>query len=132
MVAGWFETDPVFVLGSMLPDLASILGTRLNGAGAVTLAAGVALHHRTDAAFHRLPGFHSLCGEATVRFEFAYDGGGPGKGGVGTLFVNDKKVGEGRIEATQPVIFSATRLRNTTAPSESAATTPTSSPPRAS
>ena len=30
-----------------------------------------------------------------------------GKGGTGTLFVNDQKVGEGRIERTQPMIFSA-------------------------
>jgi arylsulfatase len=46
-------------------------------------------------------------GKATVRFEFAYDGGGPGKGGQGTLFVNGEKVAEGRIERTQPGIFSA-------------------------
>jgi arylsulfatase len=46
-------------------------------------------------------------GRATVRFEFAYDGGGLGKGGNGTLFVNDQKVGEGRIEHTQAMIFSA-------------------------
>ena len=46
-------------------------------------------------------------GKATIRFDFAYDGGGPGKGGVGTLFVNDKKVGEGRIEHTEAGIFSA-------------------------
>jgi arylsulfatase len=46
-------------------------------------------------------------GKATVRFEFAYDGGGIGKGGLGTLYVNDKKVAEGRIERTQPMIFSA-------------------------
>lgn len=46
-------------------------------------------------------------GKATIRFDFAYDGGGPGKGGTGTLFVNDKKVGEGRIEHTQAGIFSA-------------------------
>jgi arylsulfatase len=46
-------------------------------------------------------------GKATVRFDFAYDGGGPGKGGTGTLFVNDAKVGEGRIEHTQPGMFSA-------------------------
>ncbi|MDZ7621977.1 MAG: hypothetical protein U5O69_06150 [Candidatus Competibacteraceae bacterium] len=46
-------------------------------------------------------------GKATIRFEFAYDGGGLGKGGMGTLYVNDKKVGEGRIERTQPMIFSA-------------------------
>jgi arylsulfatase len=46
-------------------------------------------------------------GKATIRFEFAYDGGGLGKGGLGTIFVNDKKVAEGRIERTQPMIFSA-------------------------
>jgi len=46
-------------------------------------------------------------GKATLRFEFAYDGGGPGKGGTGTIYVNDRKVGEGRIEHTQPAIFSA-------------------------
>lgn len=46
-------------------------------------------------------------GKATVRFEFAYDGGGPGKGGTGTLFVNGEKVGEGRIPHTQFGIFSA-------------------------
>jgi arylsulfatase len=46
-------------------------------------------------------------GKAALRFEFAYDGGGPGKGGVGTLFVNDEKVAEGRIPNTQFGIFSA-------------------------
>jgi arylsulfatase len=46
-------------------------------------------------------------GKATIRFDFAYDGGGPGKGGVGTLFVNDEKVAEGRIANTQAGVFSA-------------------------
>jgi arylsulfatase A-like enzyme len=46
-------------------------------------------------------------GKSTIRFEFAYDGGGLGKGGTGTIFVNDQKVAEGRIEHTQPMIFSA-------------------------
>ena len=46
-------------------------------------------------------------GKSTVRFEFAYDGGGMGKGGMGSLFVNDQKVGQGRIERTQPNFFSA-------------------------
>lgn len=46
-------------------------------------------------------------GKATIRFEFAYDGGGLGKGGAGTLFVNDRKVAEGRIEHTQCCVFSA-------------------------
>ncbi|MBT9538986.1 arylsulfatase [Thiobacillus sp.] len=46
-------------------------------------------------------------GKNTIRFDFAYDGGGMGKGGLGTLYVNDEKVGEGRIEHTQAAIFSA-------------------------
>jgi len=46
-------------------------------------------------------------GKATVRFEFAYAGGGPGKGGKGTLYINDEKVGEGEIAHTQAAIFSA-------------------------
>jgi arylsulfatase A-like enzyme len=45
-------------------------------------------------------------GKATIRFEFAYDGGGLGKGGTGTLLVNGKKVGTGRIEKTQFAVFS--------------------------
>jgi arylsulfatase len=46
-------------------------------------------------------------GKAELRFQFDYDGGGPGKGGRGTLFVNGEKVAEGRIPATQGGIFSA-------------------------
>jgi arylsulfatase len=46
-------------------------------------------------------------GKATVKFDFAYDGGGPGKGGLGTLYVNSEKVAEGRIEHTQAGMFSA-------------------------
>jgi len=46
-------------------------------------------------------------GPATVRLDFKYDGGGLGKGGVASLFVNDRKVGEGRIEQTVPGRFSA-------------------------
>jgi arylsulfatase len=46
-------------------------------------------------------------GKNTLRFDFAYDGGGPGKGGAGTLFVNGDKVAEGRIPHTQAGIFSA-------------------------
>jgi hypothetical protein len=60
------------------------------------------LQRYTVAATQALP-----AGKATIRFEFTYDGGGIGKGGVGTLFVNGKKVGTGRIERTQCCVFSA-------------------------
>jgi arylsulfatase len=46
-------------------------------------------------------------GRAAVRFEFAYDGPGMGKGGTATIFVNGGKVASGRIPMTQAVMFSA-------------------------
>ncbi len=46
-------------------------------------------------------------GKATIRFEFAYDGGGLSKGGTGTILVNGKKVAEGKIGRTQGMVFSA-------------------------
>jgi arylsulfatase len=46
-------------------------------------------------------------GEHQVRVEFAYDGGGLGKGGTATLYLDGAKVGEGRVDATVPLVFSA-------------------------
>ena len=46
-------------------------------------------------------------GKHQVRMEFAYDGGGVGKGGTATLFYDSKKVGDGRVEETHAMIFSA-------------------------
>ena len=46
-------------------------------------------------------------GQHQVRMEFAYAGGGLGKGGTATLYIDGKKVGEGKIAATAPMIFSA-------------------------
>jgi arylsulfatase len=46
-------------------------------------------------------------GHATVVLDFVYDGGGAGKGGNATLSVNGKVVATGRVEKTQPNIFSA-------------------------
>ena len=46
-------------------------------------------------------------GEHQVRMEFAYDGNALGKGGTATLYVDGKKTGEGRIDATAAMVFSA-------------------------
>ncbi len=46
-------------------------------------------------------------GAHQVRAEFAYDGGGLAKGGDVTLYHEGELVGSGRVEATQPMIFSA-------------------------
>jgi arylsulfatase len=47
-----------------------------------------------------------VAGERQVRIEFAYDGGGLGKGGDAALYVDGAKVGEGRVEGTHPLLFS--------------------------
>ena len=46
-------------------------------------------------------------GNHQVRVEFGYDGGGLAKGGDVTLYHDGEPVGSGRVEATQPMIFSA-------------------------
>ncbi|MCW3492556.1 arylsulfatase [Microbacterium sp. SSM24] len=46
-------------------------------------------------------------GTHQVRAEFAYDGGGLAKGGDVTLYYDGAAVGQGRVGATQPMIFSA-------------------------
>jgi arylsulfatase len=46
-------------------------------------------------------------GQHQVRMEFAYAGGGLGKGGKVTLYVDGKSVGSGDIPMTQAIVFSA-------------------------
>jgi arylsulfatase len=60
------------------------------------------LNEYTVASTQALP-----AGKATIRYEFIYDGGGVGKGGALTIFVNDQQVATGRIEHTQANMFSA-------------------------
>jgi arylsulfatase len=45
-------------------------------------------------------------GEHQLRLEFAYDGGGLGKGGTASLYLDGTKAAEGRVDATVPMIFS--------------------------
>jgi arylsulfatase len=46
-------------------------------------------------------------GTHQVRMEFSYDGGGLGKGGTVTLFIDGVAVGDGRLEQTEAFFFSA-------------------------
>jgi len=46
-------------------------------------------------------------GEHQVRMEFTYAGGGLGKGGTASLYLDGKKVGEGKVAATAAIVFSA-------------------------
>jgi arylsulfatase len=45
-------------------------------------------------------------GDQVLRFDFAYDGGRPGAGGVGRISLGGAKLAEGRIDRTHPFIFS--------------------------
>lgn len=52
------SSDDLHVLGSILPDLESLLGERLEAARTQpAVAAGIAVHRATDAAFHADPRF---------------------------------------------------------------------------
>jgi arylsulfatase len=46
-------------------------------------------------------------GEHQIRMEFSYDGGGLAKGGTVGLYLDGSKVGGGRVDRTQPMVFSA-------------------------
>ena len=46
-------------------------------------------------------------GDHQVRMEFDYDGGGLAKGGTVTLYVDGDAAGEGRVDMTVPMVFSA-------------------------
>jgi len=46
-------------------------------------------------------------GTHQVRVEFDYDGGGPGKGGAVRIHVDGAQTGAGRVDMTQPLLFSA-------------------------
>jgi len=46
------------------------------------------------------PGTHQ------VRMEFTYDGGGLAKGGAVALYIDGEQVGDGRVEASVPMVFS--------------------------
>ncbi len=45
-------------------------------------------------------------GKHQVRMEFAYDGGGLAKGGGVALYLDGNKIGEGRVEITEPLSYS--------------------------
>jgi arylsulfatase len=55
---------------------------------------------RVEGADRVSPGVHQL------RMEFAYDGGGLGKGGTATLYLDGESIAEGRVENTIPMLFS--------------------------
>jgi hypothetical protein len=68
-IAARSSDDPVYALGAMLPDFASMIGARLGKHDHIVLAAGIADHHRTDDAFHGTPTFVRLCRDEAIGLE---------------------------------------------------------------
>lgn len=54
-VASWRSSAPGVLLGSMIPDFSTMSGARVASTEDADVAAGIDLHHATDAAFHVLP-----------------------------------------------------------------------------
>lgn len=46
-------------------------------------------------------------GRVGLGYDFVYDGGKPGAGGTGTIFINGEALATGRIERTIPFLFGA-------------------------
>jgi len=79
-------------------------GGRFGGYGLYLLDGKLVYHysfldiaHYTVSSTGKVPS-----GRHKIGVDFKYDGGGAGKGGVATLLVDGKPVGEGRIEKTAP------------------------------
>jgi hypothetical protein len=66
-VASWSSDHAGVALGAMLPDFEAMSGARLRSAPDAAVASGIALHHATDAAFHRLPAVTALMRELDER-----------------------------------------------------------------
>lgn len=75
-VASW-NGGPGVVLGAMLPDFAMMCGGRLAEPSDAEIARGIALHHATDAAFHRSPPVVALMRELGDRLDRAGCARGP-------------------------------------------------------
>ena len=58
------------------------------------------IHHYIIEGAQEIP-----AGTHQVRMEFAYDGGGLAKGGDVTLYIDGKQVGAGRVDMTEPFVF---------------------------
>ncbi len=63
-VASWQTRDPGFVLGSMLPDFATMIRARPPGTRHAELDAGIQFHHLVDDIFHDAPAFRELSRDA--------------------------------------------------------------------
>jgi len=78
-VARRVDDDPRWVLGSMLPDFASMCRARMAGVDDPRVEAGVTFHHETDDVFHGCRVFVELQSEGIDALEAAGVGRGPAR-----------------------------------------------------
>ena len=120
---GRLSENSIIVLKNKSMSITASITVPDGGANGVLLAQGGAfgglslyLHDGRPAYCYNLYGIERIkiygdhpvpAGDHQVRAEFTYDGGGLAKGGHLALYVDGTKVGEGRIENTVPMIFSA-------------------------
>jgi len=64
VVASWSDRRAGHLLGSMLPDFEAMVGVPLLEVRDPDMQRGIALHHRTDGAFHRTPSFLASSSDA--------------------------------------------------------------------
>ncbi len=76
-VASWTAESSGSVLGSMLPDFATMSGARLAEPTDAAVGRGIDLHHATDGAFHHLPPVLELMRELDGRLLRAHCNRGP-------------------------------------------------------
>ncbi len=76
-VASWKNCRGGLSLGAMLPDFGTMCGARVTGTSDAEVAAGIELHHLTDAAFHRLAPVTGLMRELDARLDRAGCARGP-------------------------------------------------------
>jgi acyl carrier protein phosphodiesterase len=98
-VALQLSSDSRFLLGSMLPDLSSMVGLRLRAVNEGILARGVQYHHATDAAFHGAPLFVEWCSQGTTLLSSAGIGRGTARAvaHVGTELLLDGALSDDRV-----------------------------------
>lgn len=118
-IAARTSEDPVFALGAMLPDFASMIGARLGKHDHAELAAGIADHHRTDDAFHGAPTFVRICREEALGLEQLGLGWGASRAiaHVATelvldgLLLEDARIERGYVDAIETIDWVLPALR---------------------
>jgi arylsulfatase len=106
----WSMTARVIVPDHPADGVLATQGGRFGGWGLLVLGGkpvfAYALSNQERDKF-RVAGQSKLMpGPHMIRVDFAYDGGGAGKGGTATLFVDDQRVGQTRVSRTVPSRFS--------------------------